>query len=306
MAWIVLAFGNLDGVCSSAVIRRSALLRGMRVRHLEFSSYPRVGQDLENLPVQEGDVVFVLDVSPVEIRSLERVLVKLKLAKAVYWNTHHNVPSEMAERIRRSGVEFDNVLGVSSAGMSSTKFLPQDGVAKELSSIASDIEFWKRRDVRSTKLADLITSGKDKSKLSESLSKGVLWSPEWEKELVVYEKKKKDALSQMLKKLIVRNVSKWKVGYALADSCISSADAGQGMLDAHTEIDVAVILFRSGRLSFRRRDGCAVDVSLLAQKFGGGGHQYASGAQLNRTVTNSSWDEALLIVDQGVKSVLQE
>ena len=302
MGWQCLAFDNIDGVCSSAVLQRMALLKGQSVS-TKFVLYPDFSSSFESLPMNPSNVTFILDLSPSELSNVLRIVNKLRGSK-VYWNTHHKVSEETGDMLKSAGITFDNTQGVSATTMITERFLPHDNIAQELSRIATDREFWRRLDDRSEKISDLIASGKDKQKLSESLSRGVFWNPEWEKEVEEYRLKKRSALSTLLARLVLKRLSKWFVGFVLADTFLNSADAGQFVLDQHSTVDIVVIIFRSGRISFRRRDECTVDVSLFAKKFRGGGHPYASGGLLGQQVTLQNFQETVFSVDQTMRKVL--
>jgi DHHA1 domain. len=50
-----------------------------------------------------------------------------------------------------------------------------------------------------------------------------------------------------------------------------------------TNADIAIFVnIKSGSVSIRRKDKCKVDLTKLASYFGGGGHPYASGFNLDK------------------------
>ncbi len=299
MGWSILAFNGLDGVCASAIVQRLAVLKE-RTATTRFVTYQEFSKTLASTPVGNSEVLFILDLSPSEIQNMLRTVNHLRGNK-VYWNTHHKITGETKELLQSAGIILENRQGISSAAMVAEKFMPEDGISKELARIAADREFWKRLDYRSEKLADLISSGKDLAKLSASLSKGIFWTPEWESEYVAYKEKKREALCAMLGRIAIKRLSKWYVGFVLAETFINSADAGQFILDQHSTVDIVVVLFRSGRISFRRRDSCDVDVSKFAKVFGGGGHPYASGGVLNTKVSLQNFNDVVFDIDQKMR-----
>ena len=170
--------------------------------------------------------------------------------------------------------------------------------------VDDDQEFWKRTDARAQRLTDLIASGTDKKQLILALSKGVYWSDHYEKLHKDYLWKKETAIQNLMKKLVIRKYLDVPFGITIASPILTTAEAGHTMLENHAGFDVSVVIFKNGKISFRKRDGCDVDLKKIAELFDGGGHHYASGGTLKKafnSVTNENFDEVLYYVDRKIK-----
>ena len=82
---------------------------------------------------------------------------------------------------------------------------------------------------------------------------------------------------------------------------LTTADACSKILDGHAGVDIAIALYKDGRIAFRRRDESNLDVRALAELFNGGGHPYAAGAKLPTTVTKETFIDILFELDQTFK-----
>jgi len=191
-----------------------------------------------------------------------------------------------------------------SADLVAKKFLAMDSVALQLKLIARDIEFWIKKDERAIKLADLISSGINKRDLINNLSKGVLWSEKFEKVRTDYLEKKQKAFAQLITKLQVKPYLDKRFGFSLSPNILSSADAGDKILTSHQAVDVSVVIYRNGRISFRRRDGCNMDLIKIARLFDGGGHAYASGGKISKfkTISYETLDKVIFFIDRTLKN----
>jgi oligoribonuclease NrnB/cAMP/cGMP phosphodiesterase (DHH superfamily) len=188
-----------------------------------------------------------------------------------------------------------------SAEMCMQRFLPNDATAQQLAAMAHDIKQWKRADERATKIADVIAAGYNTRQLIDMLSKGVLWSETLEKVRVEYAEKKTKALGELMKHLVIKDYLGKKFGFTLAQNFLPSAEAGEHVLAGHAGVDVVVVIYRDGRIIFRRRDGAAIDLLPVARLFGGGGRHYAAGGQLDGNVSGEGFEKALFLVDRTLK-----
>jgi len=284
---------NLDAFCSAAIIARLAKLRGYGYK-LGFLNYATVEEDFKEVSNLDKYLIFILDYSPEQIPNLANKLVSVNRSnKLFYWNSHHPFSSSVLESLQKH-VKMVDLAGLKrevgqlklvqenklcSADLSFEKFLKNDPVARELSKIAHDSEFWLRKDERSKKLNDMIASGYDKKKLIETLAKGIFWSDTLEKLRKEYIVKKEIAYQKIMKRLVVKDYVRKKFGYTFSPSILSTSDAGNHVLE-NSEVDVSVVLYKDGRISFRRKDFCDIDLTKVAELFGGGGHNYAAGGRL--------------------------
>lgn len=312
---VVYCSPQLDGIAAAAILFRSARLSGKEFRLGGLLRFENAQEQFSAMASHTGDLLFILDFLPDDLdaikQQLDAILVRNRIA---YWNSHHPRDAGTEETLKRyahtvdlSGPLHDGPLPkekLCAAELCQRRFLPQDKVAQELAHLAHDIEFWERTDARAQQLADLIAAGFEPRDIIDSLSRGVLWSERFERARQNYVQKKEEALRDILQHLIIRNLLQYRFGFALAPNLLPTADAGQHLLDNHDGIDVSVVVYRNGRISFRKRDTCPLNLAELARLFGGGGHSYAAGARLQHHVTRESFEHVVFQIDQKLKELL--
>ena len=279
----IYCYENVDGVTAAAILSRWAKIRGYSYK-VGFLNYADVDGCFEEMAQLSGHMIFIVDFSPQEIKYLERKIqhIENNRNKIVYWNTHIKMSNDVMLLLKKY-VKFTDIAEFKcSAEMVYDRFLNMDIVAKELKTIAHDIEFWIKKDERSEKLADLLMSGINKKELVESLARGVFWSDTFEQTRTDYLLRKGKSYEDLAKHLNTKMYQDFRFGFTLSSSLLSTADAGQELLDKHP-LDVSVVLFRDGRIGFRRKDEVELDLRKVAKLFDGGGHAYASGGKLEKS-----------------------
>lgn len=310
--WVVYCSEQLDGIAAAAILFRYARLKKTSCRIGGFLNYTNIDEKFEEMANLKGALIFILDFSPDQIKELDEKLKEIsRQNKMAYWNCHHPYDATTISTMMKyiHSLDFSGTLKntkkqelrLCSADLTCNKFLQNDKVAITLKTLAHDIEFWMRENENAIKLADLIQAGFDKRQLVEILSRGVAWSERFEKIRREYLQKKEKALNDLMKNLAIKKYVDLRFGFALSSSILSSADAGQKMLDSHSAVDVAVILFRNGKISFRRRDDMDIDLSKVAELFGGGGHPYASGGKIQKNVSSENLDKIIFFLDRTLK-----
>jgi oligoribonuclease NrnB/cAMP/cGMP phosphodiesterase (DHH superfamily) len=287
---------KLDGVAAAAIVMRHAVLSKLPAHFGGFLHPDSLDDELKDMARQEHQLIFVLDIgiSPEHLPVLEKVNQKNKI---VYWCTHD------ADSVVPSAKIFDRAVeGKCSAELTQQRFLQNDLIAKKLAELAHEVKFWQVRDENASKIADLIAAQYSPVVLIDSLSKGAFWNDQFEQFHKEFNVKKMAAFDELLKSLIVKSYVKYRFGFALSSSILTTADACQRVLDGHAGVDVAVVLYRDGRIGFRRRDGCDVDVKSLAELFGGGGRPFAAGARFGAAVTKENLPEVLFQLDEAFKN----
>ncbi len=287
---------KLDGVASAAIVMRHAVLSKLPVHFGGFLHPDSLDEELKDMAHQEHQLVFVLDasISPEHLSLIEKVSQKNKI---VYWCTHD------AESVVPPAKIFDKAVeGKCSAELVQQRFLPNDLIAKKLAELAHEVKFWQVRDENASKISDLIAAQYSPTELIDSLSRGAFWNEQFELFHKEYSMKKMEAFDELLKSLIVKSYVKYRFGFALSSSILTTADACQRVLDGHAGVDVAVVLYRDGRIGLRRRDECDVDVKKLAELFNGGGRPFAAGARLSTQITKDNLQDVLFHLDEAFKN----
>jgi len=305
MKVVVLCYEGLDGLSSAAMMARMSHIKKYNFS-LKTINYQTAQKEFEELKKERNSVVFVLDFPPTELFDLNELLQEITKNNTIYyWNTHAKTDDSYKQILAKYCKFVDVKFTECSAQMTWQRFMAKDPVAKELASIAYDFEFWQRQDERSTKLSDLLMSKYDKRHLVDLLSKGVFWSEQFEELRSDYLKKKEDKLKLLVKNLIFKDYLGSKFGIGKTSNLLSTSDAGQRILD-HSNCDVSVSVYENGKISFRKKPECEIDLSKLAKLFNGGGHTYAASGQIkmeeelpfNVIDTNERWEKALFFVHE--------
>lgn len=287
---------TLDGLVGAAIVLRHAMMMKLPSVFGGFLHPSDLSSELDDLASEEGGLLFVVDVCvlPEHVSQIERLMKKNKL---VYWNSPDEksvvVPSRIFDGFRENKCASE---------LAFERFLPHDAVARELAIMAHQVKFWKLNDERAMKLSALLSAGFDPFELLKSLSKGIFWKDSFEKFYVDFEKKKLECFEEMMRSLLIRMYVSVRFGFVICPLILSSADACQKVLDSHAGVDVAVVFFRDSKIAFRKRDGVDVDLSLVAQLFGGGGKHFASGAKVPFVVTKDSYESVVFYIDQALRN----
>ncbi len=287
---------KLDGVAAAAIIMRHAILAKLPVHFGGFLHPDALETELEDMAKDENKLMFVLDtgVMPEHLPLIEKIALKNKM---VYWNTHD------AESVVPPAKIFDRSVGRKCAAeLAQQRFLPNDLIAKKLAQLAHEVKFWQMHDENAGRLSDLIAAGYSPLELLDSLARGAFWNPKFE---IFHEdllEKKLIAFDELLKSLMVKSYVTYRFGFGLASSILTTADACQKILDGHAGVDVAVVLYRDGRIGFRRRDECDVNVKELASLFKGGGMPFAAGARLGTQISKENLPDVLFYLDQAFRN----
>lgn len=287
---------KLDGVAAAAIIMRHAILAKLPVHFGGFLHPDALDSELEDMAKDENKLIFVLDtgVMPEHLPLIEKIALKNKM---VYWNTHD------AESVVPPAKIFDRSVDKKCAAeLAQQRFLPNDLIAKKLAQLAHEVKFWQMTDENAGRLSDLIAAGYNPLELLDSLTRGAFWNPKFEifhKDLL---EKKLVAFDELLKSLMVKSYVNYRFGFGLSSSILTTADACQKILDGHAGVDVAVVLYRDGRIGFRRRDECDVNVKELASLFKGGGMPFAAGARLGMQVSKENLPDVLFYLDQAFRN----
>jgi len=287
---------KLDGLAAAAIVMRHATLSKLPAHFGGFLHPDTLTDELKEMAKEVHKLIFVTDISlePDHLSLLEAVSENNKL---VYWNT-----SDPKSIIPEAKIFDKAVERKCSAELACERFLPNDLIAKQLARLAHEVKFWEMQDERASKLSDVIAAQYNPLELLDTLAKGVFWNQQLEEFHKSYRVRKEAALDELMKSLKIKRYVTHSFGFSLVSSMLNSADACQHMLDGHAGVDVAVVLYRDGRIAFRRRDNVDVDVKELAELFKGGGHPFAAGARLNRTITKENLPDVLFQIDQSFKN----
>ena len=295
----IYAFENLDGVCAAAI-----LLRWMRVKQndcrVDLLTYSSIEEEFNALAEHKSSAIFILDFPPEQIEKLQQKLNKIQQhgSKIIYWNSHLKC-SDKTHALLKQHIKLPDLdTEKCSAIMCWQRFMPRDQISKSLADIAFDREFWVNKDERSAKLSDILSSGYSKKELIDELSRGIFWSDRLEKARQEYVVKKENAFNDLKHNLITHYNGKYNFAYGFASSVLSTADAGSKILE-DKGVDVSIVVYRNGRISFRRNEHVELNLLPLAKLFNGGGHEYAAGGIISDvTLPIGSHDKFNIVVEK--------
>ena len=304
MQAVVFSSDSVDGICAAACIMRGLRLKNLPCKFGGMLSTEKRDAQLQHIIDQNNVALFLADYPPDAIPDVSAFLRQLAGKVSIaYWSFCQVQKPETLSLLSGSvkHIDYASTNNVSSTELAAFRFLPGDMVGKQLTAFAADIKFWLRQDERATKLADLLMSGFDPKEIVDALSRGVMWDDTFERARTEYLEKKTKAFEDLMKRLTIKDYLKYRLGFALSPTLLSTADACQYILDKHTGVDVSVAIYKSGKIAFRRRDSCDMDVKKLAHQFNGGGQTFAAGGSVGMDVSAEHWDEVLFQVDRKLK-----
>lgn len=286
---------TLDGVSAAAIIWRHSTLSKLPVHFGGFLHQDQLTEELEDITKDTGRLLFFLDISftPEHLIILEKIA---KNNKIVYWNTADDSSVVPPAKLT------DQTPDKCSAALARQRFLPNDNIAMQLADFAHQVKFWQITDERAGKLSDLIAANYDTIPLIEALAKGSFWNQQFEEFHKEYSQKKVTAYEELMRSIKIKGYLNYRFGFAISPGILTTADACSKILNSHAGVDVAIALYKDGRVAFRRRDNVDINVKDLAELFNGGGRPYAAGARLNTTVTKDNTEDILFHLDQAFKN----
>jgi Predicted phosphohydrolase (DHH superfamily) len=105
-----------------------------------------------------------------------------------------------------------------------------------------------------------------------------------------YLQEKENAKKKLLENVVVREVKGHLVAVGYAIDPLSGSESADILLK-ETGSEVQIIVKPQGWMSFRRAKTSNINLIPLAKIFGGGGHEYASGGDLGKTVSQENFSE---------------
>ncbi len=301
MVHLIFCTDTVDGIAAAAIVGRTLTLRGHDWRLA--NALPPVNESRQKLLSTKGQQLILCDIQPAAL-SEDDIKTLCSNNKVVYWCADFPTKESTVDMVASICGAYDIATARSplcSAELAQRRFLPNDSSARSLAAMAHDIKQWKRSDESAARLADIIASGYDLRKLTVMLSKGVFWTESLELERQRYRERREKAIADMSNRLDIKDYVGVKFGFALCASFVTSADACSHILETHAGVDVACVIFRDGRIAFRRRDGIDVDLCEIASLFDGGGREYASGGSLGAQVSNTNYEQVIFSVDRKLK-----
>jgi len=271
---------DIDGISSSALVLRALGHAEIFVSHDPNEPFP-------DLFVDEAYIV--------DIALTEKTWGSLKNihASRIIWIDHH-----------KPGVDVQNLsanvqLVLEPASPSAVRLVRQyfnlnDEIAEKIVDLGTKADTWVLEPlVQQWMDLDSAYSFKkrDKTPLILALANGKLEiTGRLRRTLDSYLRKKELAKKKLLEHTVVREIKGHSVAVGLSPALLSGSESADILLK-QTNSEIQIILKYQGWMSFRRAKNSTVNLLEIAKLFGGGGHEYASGATLGKKVTSRNFTD---------------
>ncbi len=275
---------DLDGLGSHAILRRYARKAHLRIVH-HFADYDDLAEIVVELARSlRGERVVIADLGyNSDLLSARDALSELCRSNEVTWIDHHDWQG--GEEILKLGLRFIHSTRLCAAELVQREFMSGDEVSYEIARLAHAHDF-REEDELAWKLYDVISSGYDKLRFVEALSRGEFWNGEFEEAWTRYQLAKQKGYTYLEEHMETFRIGGYTCAMALSKKYLSSTLASLHLQQKGT--DFVVVVYPDGKLSFRRNNP-AINLRLIAQLFGGGGREVAAGAKLEKEVTEQNY-----------------
>lgn len=265
---------DLDGVASASIVYRrygECLLYWSEPQNLNLTL-----KKLLSLDKISKIIISDLGLNATIIDEVVEVLDKLRERSEIYWYDHHYWREEFYKRVSEIITRLVVDRSKCSASIVWAELNPKDEVSRKLAYLACDSDFWIREDPLTVKLEKVVASNMDRSVIVKKLASGNFWDSEFER---VYLKRVK-----LEKRLISKALSRVKeyTGPTGLRIAVVTGDYPSSLIGselAKRGYDIIAIVSPRGGVSLRRGNP-KVNLLLIAEKLGGGGHPFAAGGTL--------------------------
>ncbi|MBV8774624.1 MAG: hypothetical protein JO166_20150 [Deltaproteobacteria bacterium] len=281
----------LDGVMAAAAVRR--FYEGLRV-HVTFAANgesDRVIQELKPHPGGGCDEIWITDLSWTSVETAEHLNALTRDGTRIYWIDHHRTAVSRAnarefvvpfagrllsEQYSAAKLTFNFLGQLARDNGDEQRYLNYQHFAP-FAELADDHDRWIHRLPGSADWALAVQTLGGIESYREIIR---LREPTMSRKLKAALETGRNALDKSLE-IAKATLVQRPLGNGLrvrSACCIGySSEVASRLYEGQTQTVVALFDLRSLGVSLRRSSDCAVDLSLLAQDFGGGGHPAAAG-----------------------------
>jgi len=304
---------DLDGISSAALLIRKSIFS-----NTPYLLYLRDYKDNdkvypENITVIKEVKVLITDIST-NLNSIELITERIKKTNGnVEWTDHHETKEEVIDKLKSVNVDL---LVKKDAGSASILVQKRYGLEDELSKLIADAGFQSDtlniNDQYVMDLVDIIDyfnyieKDPPRCRLAFLAVQLALKGP---KEVITedlnsmlehYRIKKREELEYTAKSVRFFTINGYRFAIAYATSLISGTQAANKIIE-NNDADVYIIVKDEGGISFRRKKNSNINLVPLANIFGGGGHEYASGANLGKKVKPDEFERVTKEIYEKIK-----
>jgi oligoribonuclease NrnB/cAMP/cGMP phosphodiesterase (DHH superfamily) len=311
---------DIDGLFCGAILKNTFPDSFVYLTNYGYNNMLKIANTIENNTAKstKGGTIIISDLSADDIREIENIRYSASKAKGLGWNLiwidHHFWRPEVKEMVKTFG----------------TLILSGDSNNKCASEMVCDYLDIKRtaciRMAKFAHAADFRTNDISKypplpelvkyylslpafyKKLQVVVSKasrGVFWDEEFQED---YESKylplKKVAIMDALETLTVTSINNYKIGVIESPKILSKAVLAEIVFENQNDLDLVFLYAPDGKVSVRRKKGSSIRCDVIAQKMGGGGHEYAAAGVIRHGIDNSP-EEGIKIEKKDVLDILK-
>jgi len=291
---VIVCHHDLDGITSASLVVRA------------------IGKDVE-VHVQDpnekfseifANIVIIVDVAVTQqtFGSLTNIH-----AKKIIWIDHHKPFEDISSYLPANVQVIIDPASPSAVGLVRKFFGLNDEIAEKITDLGTKADTWKLEPIVEEWMnLDMAFSFKhrDKTPLIEALAQGKLEiSGRLKRTLNSYLRKKERAKKKLLEFTLSKNIRGHSIAIGLAPALLSGSESAD-FLFKETNAEIQIILKYQGWMSIRRAKSSTVNLLDLAELWGGGGHEYASGASLGKHVTSRNLLKVAMEIFEEISSVI--
>ena len=278
---IFIGHSDLDGVSSLALG-----LIALKPKEYEI----RLHDPSQPFPELNAYEVFIFDiaVTPQTFNSLQNIK-----AEKIVWIDHHKQGVEVQSLPPNLELVLDPS-APSAVGLVRKYFGLEDEIAQKISDIGTKADTWRLEP----EVVDWMDAVTGTLYYHENIEKVIsalenLNIEEVQDILHKYRAEKEQGKQLLKKNSFTIEVKGHLISFGLFPRVLSSSESADFLLKLYDSEIQIVIREGTGWMSFRRRKDSNVNLIELAKIFGGGGHEYASGADLGRPVNSENFKKVV-------------
>ena len=291
---------DVDGLASHAILRRYALTNGYKIQHF-FVNYGDFNEAIKKISKYRDKLIVVADIGyNKKFSEVFEILNDLSNKNKFLWIDHH----DWSDSDLDGNIEFIIDIKYCAAELVYKTFMKNDNISKELAYIARthDFRLINEKSELADKIYEVISSGFDKERIVDYLSRGIFWNDEFEDAYKKYQKAKEKGFKYLDEHVKIYK-NKYKFVIALSKDYLSSTIATSYLLNKY-DVDFVVCMWKNGKMSFRRKNK-KINLKEIAKNFNGGGRDEAAGAKIDLTVDEGEYEKIFDKVAEKIEKILK-
>ncbi len=311
---------DIDGLFCGAILKNTFPDTFVYLTNYGYNNMLKIANTIENNTSKstKGGTIIISDLSADSIREIEYIRNAFSKAKdhgwSLIWIDHHFWRPEVIEMVRT----FATPIVSSDSKFKCASEMICDELNIKRTACIRMAKFAHAADFRTEDLntfpplpelvkyyLSLPGYYKQLQVVVSKASKGIFWDDDFQEE---YESKylplKKIAIEDALKTLTVTSINNYKIGAIESPRILSKGLLAEIVYKNHSDLDLVFLYAPDGKTSIRRKKGSNIRCDIIAQKMGGGGHEYAAAGMIKPKTDNES-SESIRIEKKDVLEVLQ-